>query len=147
MSITYTSFRHWELAPADASGDPGPEKFRPDELKCVAAALSDLPAPTGTSTTMPMDTTEYMKRTRGLIIDHLMRKIYEKNDLELETRIQGALDESVFRMVSYCTRKKLHPSNVLYQKYYTAKSLHSSEFETLTDTTCFSFLKHYTLPN
>ena len=85
------------MAPADASGDPGPEKFRPEELKCIAAALSDLPAPTGTSVTMPLSQAQYMTHTRGLVIEHLMQKMYEKGDLELETRVQGALDEDSFR--------------------------------------------------
>ena len=87
------------MAPADPTGDPGPEKFRPEELKCIAAALSDLPAPTGQSVTMPLSQSQYMTHTRGIVIEHLMQKMYEKGDLELETRVQGALDEDSFRHV------------------------------------------------
>ena len=87
------------MAPADASGVPGAEKFRPEELKCIAAALSDLPAPTGQAVTMPLSQAQYMTHTRGIVIEHLMQKMYEKGDLELETRVQGALDEDSFRLV------------------------------------------------
>ena len=38
-----------------------------------------------------------MTHTRGIIIQHLMKKIYAKGDFELITRIQGALDEDMFR--------------------------------------------------
>ena len=117
------------MAPADASGDPGPEKFRPEELKCIAAALSDLPAPTGTSVTMPLSQAQYMTHTRGLVIEHLMQKMYEKGDLELETRVQGALDEDSFR---HGFKLK-----VLHSKYHT----HST---TLSTTLKVSHSKYHT---
>ena len=74
-------------------------KFRPEELKCIAAALSDLPAPTGPVVTMPLSQAQYMTHTRGIVIEHFIQKMYEKGDLELETRVQGALDEDSFRLV------------------------------------------------
>ena len=74
-------------------------KFRPEELKGIAAALSDLPVPTGQAVTMPLSQAQYMTHTRGIVIEHLMQKMYEKGDLELETRVQGALDENSFRLV------------------------------------------------
>ena len=93
-------FSNWQLAPAaDASSQP--EMFRPDELQCIAAALADLPAPTGASAGMPMTSSQYMTHTRGIVINHLMNKIYAKGDLDLETRIQGALDENMFRHNMY----------------------------------------------
>ena len=120
------------MAPADASGDPGPEKFRPEELKCIAAALSDLPAPTGTSTEMPLSTAQYMTHTRGLVIEHLMRKMYEKGDLELETRVQGALDETSFRLGFYTTLEKVpHPLTRRPFDYHTPEILHSSYYKTI----------------
>ena len=99
-------FANWELKPAVSADDNNgiaipAEKFRPDELQCVAAALADLPAPTGQSMGMPMTRTQYMTHTRGIVIQHLMSKIYAKNDLDLETRIQGALDETQFRHNMY----------------------------------------------
>ena len=94
-------FSNWELAPGDAATGTAPEMFRPDELQCIATALADLPAPTGTSTEMPLTKSQYMTHTRGLVINHLMNKIYAKGDLDLETRIQGALDEDLFRHNMY----------------------------------------------
>lgn len=96
-------FSNWELAPAADASDPNsqPEMFRPDELQCIATALADLPAPTGQSNGMPMTKAQYMTHTRGLVINHLMNKIYAKGDLDLETRIQGALDETLFRHNMY----------------------------------------------
>ena len=88
-------FTQWEISPAASDGDQ-PEKFRADELECIATALSDLPRPEGLYTTMSMSPAFYMTHTRGLVINHLMRKIYAKGDLDLETRIQGALDEAGF---------------------------------------------------
>ena len=95
-------FKNWELQPAiwpiSDNGIAKPaEKFRPDELQIIAAALEDLPAPTGQSRGIPLTQTEYMTHTRGIVIQHLMSKIYAKHDLDLETRIQGALDETHFR--------------------------------------------------
>ena len=100
--VVFDYFKNWELKPAVSADDnfgfalPA-EKFRPDELQVIAAALADLPAPTGQSMGMPMTQTQYMTHTRGIVIQHLMSKIYAKNDLDLETRIQGALDETQFR--------------------------------------------------
>ena len=94
-------FSNWELAPASADGNTPAEMFRPDELQCVAESLADLPAPTGASAGMPMTSSQYMTHTRGIVINHLMNKIYAKGDLDLETRIQGALDENMFRHNMY----------------------------------------------
>ena len=100
--VVFDYFKNWELKPAVSADDnfgfalPA-EKFRPDELQVIAAALADLPAPTGQSMGMPMTQTQYMTHTRGIVIQHLMSKIYGTNDLDLETRIQGALDETQFR--------------------------------------------------
>lgn len=94
-------FSNWQLTPAATDGSTEAEMFRPDELQCIAAALADLPAPTGASAGMPMTSSQYMTHTRGLVINHLMNKIYAKGDLDLETRIQGALDEDMFRHNMY----------------------------------------------
>ena len=100
--VVFDYFKHWELKPAVSAEDnfgfalPA-EKFRPDELQIIASALADLPAPTGQSMGMPMSQTQYMTHTRGIVTKHLMTKIYARNDLDLETRIQGALDETQFR--------------------------------------------------
>ena len=101
--VVFDYFKNWELKPpvhpadsVDGIAIPA-EKFRRDELKIIAAALADLPAPTGQSMGVPMTQTQYMTHTRGIVIQHLMSKIYAKNDLDLETRIQGALDETQFR--------------------------------------------------
>ena len=101
--VVLNYFKNWELKPpvhaadsADGIAIPA-EKFRPDELKIIAAALADLPAPTGQSMGVPMTQTQYMTHTRGILIQHLMSKIYAKNNLDLETRIQGAIDETQFR--------------------------------------------------
>ena len=89
-------FSKYEIAPLD-----GTPFFRPDEIKCVAEALSDLPRATGDHNLSPvgsfMSEDDYMTHTRGIIIEHLMKKIFAKGDLNLITRIQGALDEDMFR--------------------------------------------------
>ena len=100
--VVFDYFKHWELKPAVAAAENNgfalpAEKFRLDELQIIAAALADLPAPTGRSMGMPMTKTQYMTHTRGIVTKHLMTKIYAMNDLNLETRIQGALDETQFR--------------------------------------------------
>jgi len=100
--VVFDYFKNWELKPAVSADDNNgfalpAEKFRPDELQIIAAALAGLPAPTGQSMGEPMTSPQYMTHTRGIVIKHLMTKIYEMNDLDLETRIQGALDETQFR--------------------------------------------------
>ena len=93
-------FSKYEIAPLDDT-----PFFRPDEIKCIAEALSDLPRaiggpnfPTITHNQEPQISEDvYMTHTRGIIIQHLMKKIYAKGDFELITRIQGALDEDMFR--------------------------------------------------
>ena len=91
-------FSKYDIAPLDAI-----PFFRPDEIKCIAEALSDLPRPIGgphwtsSSNTDQILHDVYMTHTRGIIIKHLMEKIYAKNDLELLSRIQGALDDDMFR--------------------------------------------------
>ena len=89
-------FSKYEIAPLD-----GTPFFRPDEVKCVAEALSDLPRATGDQNLPPvgsfMSEDVYMAHTRGIIIEHLMKNVFAKGDLDLITRIQGALDEDMFR--------------------------------------------------
>ena len=89
-------FSKYEIAPLD-----GTPFFRPDEIKCIAEALSDLPRAIGGPHSLlgdiNMSEDVYMTHTRGIIIQHLMKKIFAKDDLALITRIQGALDEDMFR--------------------------------------------------
>ena len=108
-------FSNWELTPGDAATGTAPEMFRPDELQCIATALADLPAPTGQSNGMPMTNAEYMTHTRGLVINHLMNKIYAKGDLDLETRIQGALDEDMFRHNMYFVLETLFQERAYFE--------------------------------
>ena len=88
-----------------------PDDQGTEELKCIAAALSDLPAPTDTSVTMPLTQAQYMAHTLGLVIEHFMQKMYEKGDLELKTKFQGALDEDSF--MNGFKLKALHFSTTL----------------------------------
>ena len=104
--VVFDYFKNWELKPSvSADNNNGfalpAEQFRLDELQVIASALADLPAPTGQSMGMPMTQAQYMTHTRGIVTQHLMSKIYEKNNLDLETRIQGALDETQFRHNMY----------------------------------------------
>ena len=85
-------FSKYEIAPLD-----GTPFFRPDEIKCIAEALSDLPRAIGGKSIPFMSEDDYRTHTRGLIIQHFMKKIFAKDDLALITRIQGALDEDLFR--------------------------------------------------
>ena len=85
-------FSKYEIAPLD-----GTPFFRPDEIKCIAEALSDLPRAIGGKSIPFISEDDYMTHTRGIIIQHLMKKILAKDDLALITRIQGALDEDLFR--------------------------------------------------
>jgi len=85
-------FSKYEIAPLD-----GTPFFRPDEIKCISEALSDLPRTIGGKSIPFMSEDDYLTHTRGTIIQHLMKKIFAKDDLALITRIQGALDEDLFR--------------------------------------------------
>jgi len=114
-------FSRYEIAPLD-----GTPFFRPDEIKCIAEALSDLPRaiggqrfPVGSS----MSEDDYMTHTRGIIIQHLMKKIFAKGDLDLITRIQGALDEDMFRHNVYFVLETILQTEIEIRESATEKAI------------------------
>ena len=120
-------FSKYDIAPLD-----GIPFFRSDEIKCIAEALSDLPHPVGSqhwstswstsgSSTISQDV--YMTYTRGIIVKHLMEKIYAKDDLELLSRIQGAIDDDMFRHNVYFVLETLRQAEVEIRETATQNSV------------------------
>ena len=119
-------FSKYEIAPLD-----GTPFFRPDEIKCIAEALSDLPRAIGgpnfpvlIDNELPKITEDvYMSHTRGIVVQHLMKKIHAKGDVDLITRIQGALDEDMFRHNVYFVLETILQAEIEIRKSATVNAI------------------------